>query len=82
MTDLDMRAGIITHCRNKQLEHALAWTEAEEASLRAAYGRTRMAETRPFEEAMAIPAIARAVRCMAHAMSQTPGELFQEEHRT
>ena len=79
MSKIDMRPDILTHCRAAQLEHALAWTEAEEASLRAAYGRTRLARARSFEEAMAIPAIARAIRCMAHSLAQTPGELFKEK---
>lgn len=79
---LDMRAGILAHCRAHQLEHALSWTPAEEASLRAAFGRTEMSKTRSFEHCMEIPAFASAIRCMAHALRQSPGELFREETRT
>ena len=78
---VDMRDGILAHCRARQLAHAVTWSEAEEPALRAAYSRTRMAQTKPFEEAMAIPAIARAVRGMAKSLQQSAGELFEEVHK-
>ena len=74
-----MRPDILTHCRARQLEHALAWSEAEEASLRAAYASLEYAKTKPFDEAMRVPAIAIAVRNVAHAMRHTAGELFNPE---
>lgn len=74
-----MRTGILNYTRSHQVEHARTWPPAEEASLRAAFGRTELAKRKSFDEAMTVPALATAIRAMAHALRQTPGELFNEE---
>lgn len=73
-----MSAGIAVYTRERQLSHARAWTPADEASLRAAYGRTEWAKRKTFEEAMAIPAMATGIRQMARSLRNTAGELFTE----
>ena len=75
MIGSDMPAGIAEYTRRNQLEHARPRSEREEADLRAAYSRTELPRRMSFEQAIAVPALAAALRAMAHALHHTPGEL-------
>ncbi len=76
ITPLDMRAGILTHCREHQLAQTRAYAPEDEPALRAAFARTWLAREHPFEQAMAVPAYAIGIRNIAHALRNTAGELF------
>ena len=77
MNKLDMREGIAAYTREHQVAQACSYRTEDEPALRAAFARTEIAKTRTFEHAMSIPAFATAIRTMAHALRQTPGELFE-----
>jgi hypothetical protein len=78
VSKLDMHAGILPYTRAAQLEQSGAYTADEEPILRTAYSRLTLAHSMSFECAMRTPALAIAIRNTAHALRQTPGQLFNE----